>query len=144
MKPSYGTARCIDRKIVPRANNNWLFRVGIPIMCACSSVASEGHGEDGPLSCNMEIICTTQSSRSGLFVGRLVCWTVLSTRHGMCISPFGRWCGPPTASPLYRAPVYRGCPCRDPLGCPPMPRQDGIGSRAPTFCGCAVLVVVDL
>ena len=29
-------------------------------------------------------------------------------------------------------------------GCPPMPRQDGIGSRAPTPCGCAVLVVVDL
>ena len=25
-----------------------------------------------------------------------------------------------------------------------MPRQDSIGSRAPTFCGCAVLVVVDI
>ena len=36
-----------------------------------------------------------------MFVGRLVCWTVLSTRHGMCTSPFGRWCGPPTASPLF-------------------------------------------
>ena len=46
--------------------------------------------------------------------------------------------------PVVRAPVYRGCPCRDPLGCPPMPRQDGIGSRAPSLCGCAVLVVVDL
>ena len=30
----------------------------------------------------------------------LVCWTVLSARHGMCTSPFGRWCGPPTAFPL--------------------------------------------
>ena len=26
----------------------------------------------------------------------------------------------------------------------PAPRQDGIGSRAPTLCGCAVLVVVAL
>ena len=46
--------------------------------------------------------------------------------------------------PVVRAPVYRGCPCQDPLVCPPMPRQDGIGSRAPTLCGCSVLVVVDL
>ena len=46
--------------------------------------------------------------------------------------------------PVYQAPMYRGCPCRDPLGCPPLPRQDGIGSRAPTVCGCASLVVVDM
>ena len=32
--------------------------------------------------------------------------------------------------PVVTAPVYRGCPCRDPLGCLPMP---GIGSRAPTL-----------
>ena len=30
--------------------------------------------------------------------------------------------------------VYRGCPCRDPPVCPPMPRQDGIGDKAPTLC----------
>ena len=35
--------------------------------------------------------------------------------------------------PAVRAPVYRGCPCRDPLGCPPIPRQDGIGDKAPTL-----------
>ena len=28
--------------------------------------------------------------------------------------------------PVVRAPVYRECHCRDPLGCPPMPKQDGI------------------
>ena len=38
--------------------------------------------------------------------------------------------------------VYRECPCRDPPVCPPMPRQDGIGDRAPTLCvvGCECLV----
>ena len=48
--------------------------------------------------------------------------------------------------------VHCGCPCRDPPVCPPMPRQDGIGDRAPTLCvvGCECLVksscveVVDL
>ena len=42
--------------------------------------------------------------------------------------------------------VYRGCPCRNPPVCPPMPRQVGIGDKAPTLCGCwcccAVVVVV--
>ena len=41
--------------------------------------------------------------------------------------------------------VCRGCPCLDPSVCPPMPRQDGIGSKAPTLCGywcCCVVVVV--
>ena len=33
--------------------------------------------------------------------------------------------------PADRAPVYRGCPCRDPLGCPLIPRQDGIRDKAP-------------
>ena len=32
-----------------------------------------------------------------------------------------------------RAPVYRGCPCRDPLGCPLIPRQNGIRDKAPTL-----------
>ena len=32
-----------------------------------------------------------------------------------------------------RAPVYRGCPCRDPLGCPLIPRQDGIRDKAPNL-----------
>ena len=35
--------------------------------------------------------------------------------------------------PAIQAPVYCGCPCWDPLGCPPMPRQDGIGDKAPTL-----------
>ena len=32
-----------------------------------------------------------------------------------------------------RAPVYRGCPCWDPLGCPLIPRQNGIRDKAPTL-----------
>ena len=36
--------------------------------------------------------------------------------------------------PTVWALVYRGCPCWDPPVCPPMPRQDGIGSKAPTLC----------
>ena len=60
---------------------------------------------------------------------RFALWALVWATHGL---------------PVVRAPVYRGCPCRDPLGCHPMPKQDGIGSRAPTLCGCAVLVVVDL
>ena len=35
--------------------------------------------------------------------------------------------------PADRAPVYRGCPCRDPLGCPLIARQDGIRDKAPTL-----------
>ena len=35
--------------------------------------------------------------------------------------------------PADRAPVYRGCPCRDPLVCPLIPRQDGIRDKAPTL-----------
>ena len=32
--------------------------------------------------------------------------------------------------PADRAPVYRGCPCRDPLGCPLIPRQNGIRGQS--------------
>ena len=40
--------------------------------------------------------------------------------------------------PTVWALVYRGCPCWDPPVCPPMPRQDGIGDKAPTrCCACA-------
>ena len=35
---------------------------------------------------------------------------------------------------------YRGCPCQDPPVGPPMPRQDGIGDKAPTLC-CACACV---
>ena len=35
--------------------------------------------------------------------------------------------------PADRAQVYRGCPCRDLLGCPLIPRQDGIRDKAPTL-----------
>ena len=35
--------------------------------------------------------------------------------------------------PADRAPVQSGCPCRDPLGCPLIPRQDGIRDKAPTL-----------
>ena len=45
---------------------------------------------------------------------------------------------PPTAFPLCGH--WCGCPCRDPPVCPPMPRQDGIGDKAPTLC-CACACV---
>ena len=35
--------------------------------------------------------------------------------------------------PADRAPVYRGCPERDPLVCPLIPRQDGVKDKAPTL-----------
>ena len=35
--------------------------------------------------------------------------------------------------PGDRAPVYCGCPYRDPLGCPLIPRQNGIKDKAPTL-----------
>ena len=35
--------------------------------------------------------------------------------------------------PADRAPVYCGCPCRDPLGCPLIPRQNGLRDKAPTL-----------
>ena len=43
--------------------------------------------------------------------------------------------------PADRAPVYRGCPCRDRLGCPLIPRQNGIKDKTPTLwllccCNC--------
>ena len=49
---------------------------------------------------------------------RFALWALVWATHGLGV---------------VRAPVCRGCPCQDPLGCPPMPRQDGIGSRAPTL-----------
>ena len=54
----------------------------------------------------------------GVLLHCLLCCTVDRATHGL---------------PAVRAPVYRGCPCRDPLGCPPIPRQDGIGDKAPTL-----------
>ena len=51
--------------------------------------------------------------------------------------------GPPTAFPAERAPVHCGCPCRGPLGCPPMPRQDGIGDKAPTLICCTAEACID-
>ena len=32
-----------------------------------------------------------------------------------------------------RTTVFRGCPCRDPLGCSLIPRQNGIRDKAPTL-----------
>ena len=40
--------------------------------------------------------------------------------------------------PTVWALVYRGCPCWDPPVCSPMPKQDGIGSKAPTLCALSV------
>ena len=49
--------------------------------------------------------------------------------------PCARVCGRATHGlPTMWALVYRGCPCRDPPVYPPMPRQDGIGDKAPTLC----------
>ena len=42
------------------------------------------------------------------------------------------------------APVYWGCPCRDPLGSPPMPKQDGIGDKAPTLICCTAAALLSL
>ena len=35
--------------------------------------------------------------------------------------------------PADRTPVYRGCPCRDLMGCPLIPKQNGIRDKAPTL-----------
>ena len=88
------------------------------------------------------VIVTYRSAT--MFVGRPVFWTVWWMRHCIDTSPFVALVWATHGLSVVRASVYRGCPCWDPLGCPPMPRQDSIGSRAPTLCGCAVLVVVDI
>ena len=46
--------------------------------------------------------------------------------------------------PADRAPAYRGCPDRDPLGCPLIPRQDGIRDKAPTLCLLQLLRLMQL
>ena len=41
---------------------------------------------------------------------------------------------------VWELVLHRGCPCQDPPVCPPMPKQDGIGVKAPTLC-CACACV---
>ena len=48
----------------------------------------------------------------------LLCWTVIRATHDLLAD---------------RAPMYHGCPCRDPLGCPLIPKQDSIKNKAPTL-----------
>ena len=49
--------------------------------------------------------------------------------------PCARLCGGANHGlPTVWALVCRGCPCRDSPVCPPVPRQDGIGDKAPTLC----------
>ena len=52
------------------------------------------------------------------------------------LRPLGVGVGHPRP-PRCSGPSVPWVSLRDPLGCPPMPKQDGIGSRAPTLCGCA-------
>ena len=44
----------------------------------------------------------------------------------------GGYCGPPTAFPVW-APVYRGCPCRDPPVCHRV-QGDSVAKRQPSLC----------
>ena len=42
----------------------------------------------------------------------------------------------PPSLPAVQAPMHYGCPCRDPLGCPPMQKQD----KAPTLICCTSIM----
>ena len=101
---------------------------GFPCSLHCTSSTSVSSiilSESSSASFSLIVTCSAT-----MFVGRLVFWTVWCVRH------FALWAvvvGHPRPPRLPAPPVYRGCPCRDPLGCPPMPSQDGIGSRAPTL-----------
>ena len=46
--------------------------------------------------------------------------------------------------PADQASVYRGCPDRDPLGCPLIPRQNGIMDKAPTLWLLQLLKLIQL
>ena len=95
---------------------------------------------------------TKTHSGSTIFVAKLCCCfvdlrfrqtasaTMLVTKacHGnlgfvVVVVSRGACFGPPTAF-LRKGLLHRVCPSRDPPVCPPMPRQDGIGSKAPTLC----------
>ena len=52
--------------------------------------------------------------------------------------------GPPTTFLLFRPQCTVGVPCRDPLGCPPMPKQGGIGDKASTLIGCTAAALLSL
>ena len=69
-------------------------------------------------SCHQCSCCQRSATMFAVFLHCMLCSTVVRATHDL---------------PADRAPVYRGCPCRDPLGCPPIPRQDGIGDKAPTL-----------
>ena len=62
-----------------------------------------------------------------MFLHCVVCCLISWATHGL---------------PADRAPVYRGCPCRDPLGCPLIPRQDGIRDKAPTLLAASLTAVL--
>ena len=86
---------------------------------------------------NTETTANSACRRSGV----LECLGDASSRLDIAIA--GVRVGPPTASSLFGPSVPR-VSFRGPAGVPPMPKQDGIGSRAPTLSGCAVCVDVDL
>ena len=54
----------------------------------------------------------------GVFLHCLLCCTVDRANQSL---------------PADRSPVNRGCPCPEPPVCPPIPKQDGIGDKAPTI-----------
>ena len=50
-------------------------------------------------------------------------------RHCMLTSPLCRWCRATHGPPVVTAPVYRGCLCRDPLGCHRCPGMMASGAE---------------
>ena len=123
----------------------WLITTDNSVLCSrfatCWGTSPAVPRQSSPLGDRHQLVVTCSAT---MFVGGLVSWTVWVMRHCIMTSPVVAFVWATHGLPVVQAPVYRGCPCRDPLGCPPMPKQDDIGSRAPTLSGCAVLVVVDM
>ena len=67
-------------------------------------------------SCNTQRHCS--ATMFGVFLHCVLCCLISWATHGL---------------PADRAPVHRGCPCRHPLGCPLIPRQDGVRDKASTL-----------
>ena len=77
----------------------------------------------GPVTTQQTLVTSALAASAPLpclpcFCTVLLCLTVIRATHGLLAD---------------RAPVYRGCPCRDPLGCPLIPKQNGIRDKAPTL-----------
>ena len=156
--------RCVPRSSRPgqhRSFRHSLLWNHLDVLASGTSVSSIILSESSSVSCTLlrdlvgVLLLRYLDSLLHQLVGRgnllrhHVCRTDLCfVLSGACVMetvlrPWGVGVGHPRP-PRLSGPVYCGCPCRDPLGCPPMPTQDGIGSRAPTLGGCASLVMVDM